>query len=206
MEGSIKSQRIARPASTSRFKRSMGAAMARASGPARRTTPMPPRPGGVAMATMVSSRFIGKKWPVDLGQGHCSELGRLPGYCMVTAKVLHPPPGTWTPEAGARALASGRGGAGERVPEPTGSRLRCVEPANGVRGAKEARGRELGAGRQRRTNTRAWHQICRSLMLMPRFASALAFTPGKQGGRRPWYAATLCAVNKFHKMRVPSGA
>ena len=30
--------------------------MERASGPARRTTPMPPRPGGVEMATMVSSR------------------------------------------------------------------------------------------------------------------------------------------------------
>src|SRR5712691_7269943 len=35
----------------------MGAAMESAWGPARRTTPMPPRPGGVAMATMVSSRF-----------------------------------------------------------------------------------------------------------------------------------------------------
>ena len=34
--------------------------MLRASGPERRTTPMPPRPGGVAMATMVSSRCIGE--------------------------------------------------------------------------------------------------------------------------------------------------
>src|SRR5262245_30903307 len=31
-------------------------AMAKARGPERRTAPMPPRPGGVAMATMVSSR------------------------------------------------------------------------------------------------------------------------------------------------------
>ena len=34
------------------FKR--GSAMARALGPERRTMPMPPRPGGVEMATMVS--------------------------------------------------------------------------------------------------------------------------------------------------------
>jgi len=39
----------------------IGAAMARASGPASRTTPIPPRPGGVEMATMVSSRFIGSR-------------------------------------------------------------------------------------------------------------------------------------------------
>jgi hypothetical protein len=35
----------------------MGITMELASDPARRTTPIPPRPGGVAMATMVSSRF-----------------------------------------------------------------------------------------------------------------------------------------------------
>jgi large subunit ribosomal protein L34 len=40
----------------------------RASGPARRTMPMPPRPGGVATATMVSSRFIERQWPVVSGQ------------------------------------------------------------------------------------------------------------------------------------------
>src|SRR5207253_6312989 len=34
----------------------MGSAIFLASGPASRTTPMPPQPGGVAMATMVSSR------------------------------------------------------------------------------------------------------------------------------------------------------
>src|SRR3974390_1516005 len=39
--------------------RSMGCAIDVASGPERRTTPMPPRPGGVAMATMVSSRCMG---------------------------------------------------------------------------------------------------------------------------------------------------
>ena len=55
--GSTSSPKTAPPGSRLRFKRSMGSAIAAASGPARRTTPMPPRPGGVAMATMVSSRF-----------------------------------------------------------------------------------------------------------------------------------------------------
>src|ERR1017187_2595368 len=53
----------------------MGAAIMRASGPARRTTPMPPRPGGVAMATMVSSRFIGRQRSVDLDQVIVASLG-----------------------------------------------------------------------------------------------------------------------------------
>src|SRR5207248_4358416 len=43
----------------------MEQAIARASGPARRTTPIPPRPGGVAMATMVSSRFMFLKSRVE---------------------------------------------------------------------------------------------------------------------------------------------
>jgi len=55
--GSTRSPRTARPGSSSRLRRSMGAAIARASGPASRTTPIPPRPGGVAIATMVSSKF-----------------------------------------------------------------------------------------------------------------------------------------------------
>jgi hypothetical protein len=38
------------------FKR--GSAMVRAAGPDRRTMPMPPRPGGVEMATMVSSKSV----------------------------------------------------------------------------------------------------------------------------------------------------
>ena len=32
--------------------------MVRAAGPERRTMPMPPRPGGVEMATMVSSKSV----------------------------------------------------------------------------------------------------------------------------------------------------
>src|SRR6266851_5830509 len=55
--GSISSPKIARPDSRSCLRRSMGIAIKQASGPASRTTPIPPRPGGVAMATMVSSRF-----------------------------------------------------------------------------------------------------------------------------------------------------
>ena len=47
----------ARPGSSSCFSRSIGAAISSAFAPARRTTPIPPRPGGVAIATMVSSRF-----------------------------------------------------------------------------------------------------------------------------------------------------
>src|SRR5882672_4577970 len=54
--GSMNSPKIARPGSRSCFRRSIGAAMEVASGPERRTTPSPPRPGGVAIATMVSSR------------------------------------------------------------------------------------------------------------------------------------------------------
>ena len=34
--------------------------MARAAGPERRTMPMPPRPGGVEIATMVSSKSTGR--------------------------------------------------------------------------------------------------------------------------------------------------
>src|SRR5579859_565246 len=62
LAGSINSPNEARPGASScppalGASRSMDSAMARASGPASRTTPMPPRPGGVATATMVSSRF-----------------------------------------------------------------------------------------------------------------------------------------------------
>ena len=53
------SPKTAWPGSSSCFRRSMGAAMARASGPASRTTPIPPRPGAVATATMVSSSSTG---------------------------------------------------------------------------------------------------------------------------------------------------
>ena len=48
--GSIRSPQTARFGSRSCLRRSMGLAMAQASGPARRTTPMPPRPGGVAQS------------------------------------------------------------------------------------------------------------------------------------------------------------
>ena len=72
MRGCVSARRSASPASqtscrlqpdqcerrVARLERTRGAirppAMPRASGPLRRTTPMPPRPGGVAMATMVS--------------------------------------------------------------------------------------------------------------------------------------------------------
>ena len=57
VEGSISSVKTARPGSHAGLRRNMGPAMSRAWGPDKRTTPMPPRPGGVAMATMVSSRF-----------------------------------------------------------------------------------------------------------------------------------------------------
>src|SRR6478672_4295420 len=56
--GSMSSPKIVRPGSRSCLRRSSGSPTARASGPATRTTPMPPRPGGVAMATIVSSRFM----------------------------------------------------------------------------------------------------------------------------------------------------
>src|ERR1700731_2560486 len=56
--GSITSPNTARPAASSCFTRNIAQAISRASGPARRTTPIPPRPGAVAMATMVSSRFM----------------------------------------------------------------------------------------------------------------------------------------------------
>jgi hypothetical protein len=56
--GSTRSHLTARPASHSRPSRSIRPAIPRASGPASRTTPIPPRPGGVAIATIVSSRFI----------------------------------------------------------------------------------------------------------------------------------------------------
>src|SRR5271157_2336524 len=86
LHGSISSPKTDRAGSSSCFRRSMGVAMARASGPARRTTPMPPRPGGVAMATMVSSRFISKQWSVGGGQWpvqYCSEVTGLPGALCV---------------------------------------------------------------------------------------------------------------------------
>src|SRR5205085_407944 len=54
---SISSPKTARPGSSSCFSCNMGNAIARASGPASRTTPIPPRPEGVAIATIVSSRF-----------------------------------------------------------------------------------------------------------------------------------------------------
>ena len=55
--GSTNSPNSALPGSTRCFSRNMGIAIATASGPASRTTPIPPRPEGVATATMVSSRF-----------------------------------------------------------------------------------------------------------------------------------------------------
>jgi hypothetical protein len=58
--GSISSPNVARPGSGGCFRRNIGDAISRAWGPASRTTPIPPRPGGVAMATMVSSRFTGR--------------------------------------------------------------------------------------------------------------------------------------------------
>src|SRR5713101_469229 len=57
----------------------MGPAMARASGPARRTTPMPPRPGGVATATMVSSRFTAL---IVMGEPDESAVGCKPTVNM----------------------------------------------------------------------------------------------------------------------------
>src|SRR3974390_141211 len=58
--------------------RSMGVAMLTASGPDRRTTPMPPRPGGVAMATMVSSRCMGLDYsPRVHGPNNIAEKGIL---------------------------------------------------------------------------------------------------------------------------------
>ena len=62
VDGSISSLRNVRVQPQDRracAKRSVGWAMSRASGPESRTTPIPPRPGGVAiMATMVSSRCM----------------------------------------------------------------------------------------------------------------------------------------------------
>src|SRR5260221_11440183 len=80
---SIRSQRRDRLGSSSRLRRSMGATILRASGPARRTTPMPPRPGGVAIATIVSSRFMAGGEQELVGQGHCSECAGLPGTVYV---------------------------------------------------------------------------------------------------------------------------
>src|SRR6266568_7177408 len=68
--GSMSSPKIAPPGSKSFLRRNIGSAMERASGPARRTTPTPPRPGGVAIATIVSSRFneiIVCEWSRTLG-------------------------------------------------------------------------------------------------------------------------------------------
>src|SRR5258707_2419268 len=76
---SIRSQRRDRLGSSSRLRRSMGATILRASGPARRTTPMPPRPGGVAIATIVSSRFMARGKQELVGPGHSSEYAGLPG-------------------------------------------------------------------------------------------------------------------------------
>ncbi len=52
--GSIISQKRARFGSSGLRRRRSGVAVVRASGPERRKMPMPPRPGGVAMAAMVS--------------------------------------------------------------------------------------------------------------------------------------------------------
>ena len=49
-----------------------GSAMERAWGPERRTMPMPPRPGGVEMATMVSlesRHFLSVVWGIFFGRG-----------------------------------------------------------------------------------------------------------------------------------------
>src|SRR5882757_8834275 len=78
--GSITSPNTARPAASSCFSRNIGPAIARASEPARRTTPMPPRPGGVAMATMVSSRFMQELQNVKpknaSGYDYCAPAGQ----------------------------------------------------------------------------------------------------------------------------------
>ncbi len=58
--GSISSPKTARPGSSGCFRRNIGRAILRAFGPASRTTPIPPRPAGVAMATIVSSMFTGR--------------------------------------------------------------------------------------------------------------------------------------------------
>jgi hypothetical protein len=69
----------------------MGSAIVRASGPASRTTPIPPRPGGVAIATIVSSRFIEEfgnwvilklsnlKYPAEIFSAGFS-ITKLPNY------------------------------------------------------------------------------------------------------------------------------
>ena len=57
--GSINSAKRARAGAKAWRRRSIGAAMATACGPLRRTMPMPPRPGGVAIATMVSGEDKG---------------------------------------------------------------------------------------------------------------------------------------------------
>ena len=58
--GSMSSPKTARPGSMSCFSLRNGLAISSARGPASRTTPIPPRPGGVAMATIVSSTFTGR--------------------------------------------------------------------------------------------------------------------------------------------------
>ena len=89
-----------RPARSSRTanvacpgKRRHAAAISRLPGPERRTTPKPPRPNGVEMATMVSRRFI--RWPMANVDGagralaaggrfpprECPPYGRSPPRC-----------------------------------------------------------------------------------------------------------------------------
>src|SRR5260370_24822890 len=57
----------------------MGGVMGRGAGLARRTTPMPPRPGGVATATMVSSRFTAL---IVMGEPDESAVGCKPTVNM----------------------------------------------------------------------------------------------------------------------------
>jgi hypothetical protein len=58
--GSTNPPNTARPGSISRFSRNIVLEISTARGPAIRTTPIPPRPGGVAIATIVSSVFKGR--------------------------------------------------------------------------------------------------------------------------------------------------
>src|SRR5262249_6464572 len=55
--GSISSPKTALPGCSGCLSLSIGDTIESAAGPEMRTTPMPPRPGGVAIATIVSSRF-----------------------------------------------------------------------------------------------------------------------------------------------------
>src|ERR1035437_3914154 len=58
--------------------------MVRASGPERRTTPMPPRPGGVEMATMVSVSMLGA---AHIDTGYCVVFFVMVGWACLLRLV-----------------------------------------------------------------------------------------------------------------------